>query len=460
VTADVARLAVANVLMLALGVGLLTLLRLADTPRELLAKLPLAYAAGLAGTGILASELALVHVAVGRVLLPLLALGTLALGLRRLDRSETATRGARISLWTLPAVALLGVAFVYLANAARLFAVKPLLENDGWALWGLRAQALYERGHPFAPVFTDDPYPALSYPLLLPELEAVGARFMGGFDGTVIHLQLLGLAVAFVAGGWTLLHRHAPSLLLAAALLAIVLAPAFFRQLQTNSADVPLAMAIALGVAALAAWIRSGERGLLPAATLFLAAGAMTKNEGELFALTAFFAAVAVTPRARWRPLLTAALVWVALIVPWHVWLLAHGVTGTSWSLSHLLDPGYLVDNAHRVSTSADTLLEQIWLASSWSRLPVLVLAGLGLALLLRRFRLASFGAAWLLLSFGGLLLVYWASPFTLDDNLYNSADRTIDTFVIGGALLVPVLLGIERERGKPDPQQPPAVGN
>ena len=47
-------------------------------------------------------------------------------------------------------VAILLVSAAYLANAARLFAVKPLLENDGWALWGMRARALYEFGHPVA----------------------------------------------------------------------------------------------------------------------------------------------------------------------------------------------------------------------------------------------------------------------------------------------------------------------
>jgi hypothetical protein len=50
---------------------------------------------------------------------------------------------------------------------------------------------------------------------------------------------------------------------------------------------------------------------------------------------------------------------------------------------------------------------------------------------------------------------VYWASPFTLENNLYNSADRTIDTLVIAAVLLVPVLLGpvlprIEREEAAP----------
>jgi hypothetical protein len=270
---------------------------------------------------------------------------------------------------------------------------------------------------------------------------------MTTFDGTTLHLQLLGLAAAFVAGAWSLLRGHAPSLLLAAVLLALLTAPSFFGQLQTASADVPLALAIALGVTALAAWIRTGERGLLPAATLFLTAGAMTKNEGELFALTAFLAAFAATPRARRRALARAGGAWAALVVPWHLWLLAHGVTGTTFELSNLLDPGYLVDNAHRVGTAAEQLLDQIWLASSWSRLPLVVLAGIACALALRRLRVTSFAVAWLLLSFGGLLLVYWASPFTLENNLYNSADRTIDTLVIGGALLVPVLLGIERDR-------------
>ena len=104
-----------------------------------------------------------------------------------------------------------------------------------------------------------------------------------------------------------MLLRPAPPFLLAVTLLAIVTAPTFFNQLQTNFADIPLAMLIALGVAALAAWLRSGEPGLLPAAALFLGAGALTKTEGQLFALAAFLAARLVARRAQLRPLALAA---------------------------------------------------------------------------------------------------------------------------------------------------------
>jgi hypothetical protein len=446
VSSNVLALVLANALMLVLGAGLLPFLGLADTRGELVRRLPLAYAVGLAAAGILAAELALVGIGVGRVALSVLAAVALVLGLRRARPGPVGP--IRFSVGTLPAVALLAVAGLYLASAARLLAVKPLLENDGWALWGMRARALYELGGPVEPVFTAAHYPALQYPLLLPELEAIAFRFMGEFDGTVVHLQLLGLAVAFVGGAWVLLRPGASPLLLAATLLAIVTAPSFFAQLPTNSADVPLGILIALGVAALAAWLQSGARGLLPAATLFLAAGAMTKNEGELFAAAAFVSALAVAPSGQRRPLLVAAAIALALIVPWHVWLLAHGVTATTFSLSNLLDPGYLVDHAYRLESAARQLAEMIFLWSSWSYVPLLVLSGIAAALVLRRRRVAAFAVSWLLLSFAGLLAVYWGSELPLEPNLYNSSNRTIVAIVIGGALLVPVLLGPGPEGG------------
>src|SRR5207237_3643734 len=97
---------------------------------------------------------------------------------------------------------------------------------------------------------------------------------------------------------------------LAAVLLAAVTAPTFFNQLPSNYADVPVAIFVALGVAALGT-------GQLPAAALFLGAAALTKNEGEMFALTAFVAAALVARRAQVRPLGLAALALMAVDLLW-----------------------------------------------------------------------------------------------------------------------------------------------
>src|SRR5262249_6952860 len=150
--------------------------------------------------------------------------------------------------------------------------------------------------------------------------EALDFRAMRAFDGTLVHLQLLGLAVAFVGGAWTLLRGHAPRILLAAALLAILTAPSFFNQLQTNFADIPVAMLLALCVAALAAWLRSGEPGLLAAAALFLAGAALTKEEGELYTAAAFAVAAVLSRRRQLKALGLAALAVVLVDLPWRVW--------------------------------------------------------------------------------------------------------------------------------------------
>ena len=442
-TTRILELVLANVLMLLLGCGLLPFLRLARTRRELVTRAPLGYAVGLAATGIAGADLAVAYVPVGRALLPILAALSLFLGLRRVPGGG---RPRKEPIAQLPALVVLAATLFVAVPMARLLAVKPLAERDGWEIWATRARALYVFGHPGSPVFTDPIYPALQHPLLLPELEAIDFRFMGTFDGTLVHLQLLGLAIGFVGGAWTLLRGTSRPILLAATLLALVAAPTFVNQLQTNYADVPLAMFVALGVAALASWLRTGEEGMLPAAALFLAAGALTKNEGELFALTAILAALAVARRAQRRPILLAAGAVVLADLPWRIWLQVNQVKIAEYSISNIVDPTYLAHHADRVGPSVRELLRQIWKMGSWSYLVLLALVALAGAALLRRYRLALFGVGWLLLSFAGLTAIYWISTNTLDSNLSNSSDRTIDSLVLTAALLAPVLLFRERE--------------
>ena len=225
---------------------------------------------------------------------------------------------------------------------------------------GARARALYEFGHPVAPVFTDPLYPALQHPLLLPALEAIDFRFMGAFDGTAVHLQLLGLAVGFVGGAWTLLGGYDRPLLLAATLLALVCAPTFFNQLQTNYADMPLAMFVALGVAALATLAADRRaRGCFPAAALFLAAGGADEERGrDLRARRRSSPRWRCRARGQRRPLLLAARRGRRSPT-------CRGGSGSQveqvkiaeYSISNLFDPSYLADHADRVGPSVHELL-------------------------------------------------------------------------------------------------------
>ena len=168
-------------------------------------------------TGVLAAELALLHVPVGWIVARGLAVVSVALGARRLGRGERrparpararpVARGARRARdrGRVPrrgGAALRGQAAPRDRRLDDLGAARPgavRLRPPGRA-------RVHERPVPGAPA------PAL----------AAGARgastsaSCGAFDGTLVHLQLLGLAVAFVGGAWVLLRRHAAPLLLAA----------------------------------------------------------------------------------------------------------------------------------------------------------------------------------------------------------------------------------------------------
>ncbi len=149
-------------------------------------------------------------------------------------------------------IAAFVLALVLLAHAARAFAVRPLIEWDGWAIWAMKARALYDFGGVTHGIFTTQPYGPLQHPLFLPALEATGFRAIGSFDGTLIHVQLALLAFGFAAALWTLLRERVPAALAGATILAIAAADSTLRQLASNLADIPLAFFVALGVVALA----------------------------------------------------------------------------------------------------------------------------------------------------------------------------------------------------------------
>ncbi len=403
-------------------------------------RLPLAYAAGLAATGIVASLLPVVGLALTPYSLALVTIVVVGLGLPGLPR-ETTGGWRRVRVQELFCALIGSIVVAYGVLAVRFASVEPLSQGAGAQIWGLRARALALLGRATGPAFSSGTYPALQQPLLLPGLEAMGFRFGGGLGGNVAHVQLIGFAVALVGGGWTLLRQRTQPLLLGATLLAVVTAPAFIPGLLSNTAALPLAAFVALGAASLALWLDERAPAFLALATLFLGAATLTATEGELLALTAFAAASAVAGRSGRSAIVRAAGVLVALDVPWHIWLLAHHIPLGEEALSHLLDPSYLDHHSERVGAALAALWHGLWQKPGWSLLVPVILIGLVGGFVLRRGHTVRFASSWLVLSFAALACAGWLSGTSALSAGLSGSTGTLDSLVLAGALLVPLLL-------------------
>jgi hypothetical protein len=316
---------------------------------------------------------------------------------------------------------------------------RPLYEWDGWAIWATKARALYDFGGAYGPVFTT--YPPVQHPLFLPALEAIDFHALGRFDGTLVHVQLGMLGFGFAGALWTLLRERVPVALAGLGVLAIVSATAFVKQLSTNYADVPLALFVALGAVCIARWLSEGDKTLLPAAALFLGTATLTKPEGLLFALAALIAALAAGGRTRLRgTLLTGAAV-ALILLPWRIFTSVHHLKNPEYSLGNALSPGYLLDRTDRLEAALRSVAGHAF-SFDWGLLVPLGLAAIVLAFLTGRHRLAVYASLWALLSFAGIVLVFWISVVPIDLTLRWAAYRTVASLVVGLAALAPLLAG------------------
>ena len=272
---------------------------------------------------------------------------------------------------------------------------------------------------------------------------------MGAFDGTLIHVQLALLGFGFAAALWTLLSERAPAALAGATILAIVAADSTLRQLATNLADIPLAFFVALAVVALARTVLDRTSGLLPVAVIMLGAAALTKPEGLLFVAAALIPFVLI---ARTGASLLAAACTALIVLPWRIFVAAHGLKNPEYSLGDALDPGYLSDRSARLHPAFSGVWHQVW-SSGWAWLVPFALVAFAGALLAQRWRLAGFAAAWALLSFAGMVLVFWISVVPIELTLRWAAYRIVASLVIGIAALAPLLAGeawLEVESSRP----------
>jgi len=433
----VAALLAANLLMFCTGLGLLPLLGVARSWRELVARSGLAYLCGILLAAIVAANLALVHVSFGWIGLGVLAALSLVVGSLRLRGTERPVY--RRPTWT--ALAGSAVLVALLVEYWRAFIVAPLNRYDAWAIWALKGHALYAFGWADPAVFAGAAYrfANLDYPILLPSLEAIDFRAMGAFDTRVLHLQFLLILVAALAALGALLHDRVPPLLLWLSLVAIALAPAVFDQLLTAYADVPLALVFAVGVAAAGRWIVTDERWSLAVATLCFGGALLTKNEGTLFVVTVFVALLLVAAR-RWRALAVAAAVDVALLLPWKVYVRVHDIHDINYSLLDTFDFDHVSGRIGVGPIAFRTLGGQMTDPQQWGLLLPLFAVLVVAALVTGLRALPLFAIVWPLLSWLGLSWIYVVTHFEYSSYLDSTKARVVASVVLGSAALTPLL--------------------
>lgn len=433
----VAGLLGANALMLVAGLGLLPLLGVARSWRELVARSGLSYLCGLAVAGIVAANLALVRVSFGWLGLALLAAVTSAAGAWRL-------RGTARPGWGRPGwITLAGVLALVavLAEYGRAFAVAPLNRYDAWAIWALKGHALYAFGWADPSVFAGSEYrfSNLDYPLLLPSLEAIDFRAMGAFDTRILHLQFLLFLVAALLALAALLRDRVPPLLLWCSLLAIALSPAVFDQLLTAYADLPLALVFAVGVAAAGRWLITNERWTLALAALCFAAALLTKNEGSLFVVGAFFGLMLVGWERR-RTLAVAVAADFLLLLPWKVYVWIYDLHDINYSLADSFDADHLSGRLGVGPIAFRTLGGQMLDPLQWGLLAPLFALIVVAALATGLRALPLYAVVWTVVSWLGLSWIYVISHYEYSSYLDSTKQRVIASIVLGGAALTPLL--------------------
>jgi hypothetical protein len=430
----------ANVLMLVVGLGLLPLLGIARSWRELLFRSGLAYLCGLLVVGIVSAHLALVHVAIGWIGLSLSAALSIAVCVWRLRGTELPRRPRLAWVDVVGLVALTAL----LVDYARAFRVAPLDRYDAWAIWALKGHALYAFGWADPAVFAGASYrfANLDYPLLLPSLEAVGFRAMSSFDTRLLHVQFLLLLVAALAALFGLLRDRVPPVLLWLTLLALALAPAVFGQLLTAYADLPLALVFGVGVAAAGRWLITNERWALALGTLCFAGALLLKNEGSLFVL-ATFVALLVAAHSRWRALLIAAAVDLLVLLPWRIFVRVHDLHDINYSLGDSFDYNHINGRLGVGPIAFRTLAEQMLDPRQWGLIVPIFLVLVLAAFVLGARALSVFAVVWTVLAWLGLSWIYVISHFEYSSYLDSTKERVVASVVVGTAALIP-LFGAE----------------
>lgn len=441
-TRDLAAFALANLLLLGAGHGVLRLIGIRpaakDLPWSAVAYLAGASAVGVIGSAALVAGLSLAWWQI--------ALGCLVLAAAGAVRGRGVPPPGGEPVRGLSRL-LTAAALLVLAVLAADLIVQPIWTDDAWAIWGAKANSivLFDGLDPeflgSASVFN------AGYPLVVPVLEVVALRFCG-LPNELVVLQLGALFLAFPWALAALVRDQVRGAVLGLLVLAIAIAPSLQIQTASAVADVPLAVFFAL--AGVAGWraVELGEPRMLLLAGVFAAAAAGTKVEGLVF-VALLFAGLALLGRQEGLLLRVVAtgLAAAATTLPWEVWSRVHSIPNAYSEAGGIGSVDPLAELGRIPRAGAEMLLE-LGDPTSWLALVGLAAAAAALAWRQPSGRAtARFTVGVALSSLLAMLAVYWTTPLDFDYHLATSVRRVITAPVLFAAAMTPLLLSRAQPR-------------
>jgi hypothetical protein len=400
-----------NALLLLSGIGLVWALRGWRDWGDFLASLGLSYVSGVAFVCVAATLVLVAGGGLSTAVVLVLTLGTAAGGAIAgvvLRRPFPRVSGMRLPQGPeeLAATALALLTLVLVLDFARAARLQPLVAWDAWAFWVPKAKAIFFFGGLDQQLFRTLPGP--SYPLLVPALDAMDFRLMGSADTTALAMQYWFLLVGFVGAAAVLLRGLVSQTVLWLFLALVVVVPEVDHRLLQLIGDWPLDFFFVLAAVSLVRWLRTGERWLLLAYTLFLAATMATKREGQLLAACLVVGAlVATVPRRRqvWVPVVGLAAAAFAVNLPWRIW----------WMTKHLTPdtpPGSsLSEQASRVLPSLGLVLHLLFEYRLWLLAVPIALAAALLGIAGRHLETQVLYLVTGVLAVVGFAWVVWSDP-------------------------------------------------
>lgn len=343
------------------------------------------------------------------------------------------------------ALAYGGAAFAILAVVEllrRALASGPL-EPDVWSFWLPRAKTVVYFGGIDTGIGGWTGFEHADYPPLLPTMEAAAFRFMGHVDPLLLPVQHWVVAVGVLAAIAGLLAARVRAAVLWPSLAMLSFMPAFERMVGSSLGDEALTETFALAGACAALWLAEPQWRSAALCGLFLAAGALTKNEGLMLAVALVLMLVLTGRlRRRWATLLGLAAAPFAALVPWKIWLSANHVhAGADYRFRDVFDPGYLSDRLGRLSLAARSLPGYLFDPGALLLAVPLVLALGAVLIAARRGRLAVFGVGTIVLAFAGYLAIYWIGRPEIHFYLDSSAGRVVVPIAVFATVLFPLML-------------------